>query len=106
MFTTAVVDREPVDAIESLGNDTEHVYFFAEIVDCTGRTVTHRWTYAGEVKGEVTFDVKGPRWRSYSKKRLLEAWTGTWLVEVVDDNGEVIYEARFVYESRMDSSSD
>ncbi|MDH3217781.1 MAG: hypothetical protein OEN01_16160, partial [Candidatus Krumholzibacteria bacterium] len=47
VFTSAVVDREPVDQLDSLNADTEKVFFFSEIVGMAGSTVTHRWIFGG-----------------------------------------------------------
>ena len=66
VFTTAVADREPADQITSLKNDVPQVYFYTELIDLEGQSVTHKWEYAGEVKAEVRFDVKAPRWRVWS----------------------------------------
>ncbi len=96
-FTTGVENREPVDKVTTL--DTRHgkIYFFSEIRNGQGQAVTHRWLYRGDVMAEVPFDIGGPRWRIWSSKTLLPAWTGTWTVQVVDSNGEVLTEMRFEY---------
>ncbi len=96
-FTTGVENREPVDEVTTL--DTRHgkIYFFSEIRNGQGQTVIHRWLYRGDVMAEVSFDIGGPRWRVWSSKTLLPAWTGTWTVQVVDSNGDVLTEMRFEY---------
>ena len=96
-FTTAVENREPVDTITTLAIDHARVYFFSEIRDGQDQTITHRWLYQGRVMAELAFAVKGPRWRVWSSKNLIPAWTGTWTVQVVDGNGVVLTEKRFEY---------
>lgn len=96
-FTTAVVDREPTDAIETLDNDRTEVAFFTELRGFAGETVTHRWEHGGEVAAEVPFQVGGPRWRTYSTKQLDPAETGQWTVSVVDASGQVLESASFEY---------
>ena len=98
VFTTAVADREPADQITSLKNDVPQVYFYTELKDLEGQTVTHKWEYAGEVKAEVRFDVKAPRWRVWSSKKLDPSWTGEWTVSVVDGSGETRAQAKLNYE--------
>lgn len=90
MFATAIENREPVDDIVQIDNNTPHVYFFTELRDMKGQQVTHRWIYQGEVMGEVTFQVGGPRWRVHSSKNLMPEWTGMWEVQVVDAAGNVL----------------
>ena len=93
MFTTGVIDREPVDQIETIAVPAEKVFFFTEIVGMEGKSVTHKWTYNEEVKAEVTFDIGGVRWRVYSIKKLIPAWVGKWTVTVVDGEGNKLHEA-------------
>lgn len=85
-FTSAVLDREPVDEMQSLDPSTDQVLFFTELMNMEGKTITHRWVQGGEVRAEVSFQVGGPRWRVYSSKQLQPEWVGTdWVVTVVDD---------------------
>ena len=96
-FTSAIEQREPVDEIGQLGIDHGRIYFFSEIHNGQGHTITHRWLYQGKVMAEITFDIKGPRWRVWSSKNLLPFWTGTWTVQVVDGDGRVLTEKTFKY---------
>ena len=89
-FSTDIVDREPVDNISSLDTNTDKVYYFTELKDFQGQTVTHRWEYNGQNMAEVKFNVGGARWRVHSSKNLVPEWVGTWKVSVVGANGEVV----------------
>ena len=97
VFTTAVVDREPQDELESLPNDHAQVYFFTELKDLAGQQVTHRWEWNGQVMAEVTFDVGGDRWRTHSSKNLQPIWLGEWTVTVVDANERELATQRLDY---------
>ena len=96
-FTTHVLDREPVDEVDSLGTTSDKIYFFTEIVDFEGGSMVHRWIYEGETAAEVNFDIGGPRWRVYSTKALMSSQTGEWIVEVTDGHGNVIRKETLVY---------
>jgi hypothetical protein len=87
-FTTAIEEHEPVDEIESLGNDQQTVVFFTELRGFEGRTLEHVWERQGEEMARVPFLVGGPRWRVYSRKTLDPGQTGQWTVTVVDESGE------------------
>ncbi len=89
-FTTAVLDREPIDELATLSPDADKVFFYTELRNMDGTTVTHRWTLNGSVMAEVSFNVRASRWRVYSNKTLLPEWRGDWVVDVVDDKGVVI----------------
>lgn len=97
LFTSAVVDREPVDAVVVVDGGQGEVTFFTELRQLSGRTITHRWEYAGEVVAEVPFEVGGPRWRVHSRKVLLPDQTGRWSVVVVDESGWVLHAEMFEY---------
>jgi len=98
VFTTAVTDREPVDEIAALKTGVEKIYFFSEIVQMEGKTITHRWLHNGEKTAEVTFTIGGPKWRVYSSKTLAPVGSGTWTVEVVDGDGNTLHKASIQYE--------
>jgi len=96
-FTSSVVDREPVDSMDSFTTASEKVYFFTELADMTGHTVTHQWVLNGETFAEVPFNVGGPRWRVYSSKNMMPIWVGEWTVNVVGEDGMVIESHNFNY---------
>lgn len=97
VFTTAIERYEPVDAIEVMSNELNEARFFTEIRDMDGRTLVHRWEYRGRVQAEVPFQIRGPRWRVYSVKKLRPIWTGEWTVHVVDEEDNVLYSATLDY---------
>ncbi len=88
-FTSAVVDRVPADDLTDAMN-VNPLFFFTELIGFEGTSVTHRWTFNGNIMAEVAFNVGGPRWRVYSSKRFQPEWDGQWTVEVVNEAGEVI----------------
>lgn len=104
VFTTAVVEREPVGAIDSLPNDQPRVIFFTELRDLEGQRVVHRWEREGQVMAEVAFEVNGPRWRVYSTKNLQSEWTGEWTVSVIDQVGNSLATERFRYLAAEEAS--
>jgi hypothetical protein len=98
-FATAIDQLEPVDSITSLEADRGRVYYFNEFVGISGRQVTHRWEYQGEVMAEVSITIGGPRWRAYSSKSLDASRLGEWTVTVIDESGGVVRTDSFVYEA-------
>jgi hypothetical protein len=92
VFTTAIADREPVDTLQNIEAQEQKVYYFTELLDMQGQTATHRWEYNGEVIAEIAFEVKGPRWRVWSSKKLPPESLGEWKVSVLNSANEVINE--------------
>lgn len=97
-FTRNIDEREPMENLQNLTNDNGQVKFFTELRDMSGQTATHRWEYDGKVVSEIEFNVKGPRWRVWSSKSFVPAWTGDWKVSVVNGAGEVISEKMLSYD--------
>ena len=92
VFAKHIVKREPVDVITALSSDVQGVYFFSELKDMAGHTVTHRWEYNGQRVGYTEFKVMAPYWRAWSYRKILPGSAGTWNVKVLNTRGEVIGE--------------
>ena len=96
IFTTGVVDREPIDQVVSVGPEVDTIYFFTDLRHLQGRVVKHRWEFDGQFMGEIEFKVGGPRWRVYSKKTLNPGETGKWTVLVLDQSGWPLHASIFM----------
>ncbi|HEB57027.1 MAG TPA: DUF2914 domain-containing protein [Gammaproteobacteria bacterium] len=101
-FTTRIENREPVDQVLVLNNDITTLYFFTDVRNMEGRTVTHIWEYNGQVIAMKQFSIKGPRWRVFSQKELDPSMTGEWTVIIKDDRGWPLAVSVFRY---VDSES-
>jgi len=99
MFTTAIEDHEPVLMVESIDSSAyTSISFFTEFNDLSGHNITHQWTHNDKVMFEKTFEVKGDRWRVWTSKTLIPSWTGTWTVNVLDDDRSVLSSKSFEYQ--------
>ena len=63
----------------------------------SGQTITHQWTHLDKVMFEKTFEVKAERWRVWTSKTLIPNWTGTWTVNVLDADRELLTSKSFEY---------
>jgi len=97
-FTNGIAEREPVDTISKLGTNSKKIYYFSELRDMAGQTVTHRWEHDGKIMAEVPFNVNGNRWRVFSSKNLEKSWQGEWKVSVIDQSGGTLAVNTFNYE--------
>jgi len=97
-FTSGIENREPVDRVVVATPLMHEVYFFTDLRNLEGRTVTHRWKYEGNVVSLVPFKVGGPRWRVYSRKDIEPEQVGDWSVTVIDESGWPLYTELFRYE--------
>ena len=87
LFTTSIIDREPIDQVLVLNKKVKTVSFFTDLRHFNNQTVTHKWIYKGKTESVVMFKVKGPRWRVYSQYTFKPNQLGKWSVVVQDEKG-------------------
>ena len=97
VFALDVEDRVPINIVKEADNSLGKIYFFTNIRNLSGESITHRWIYQGRVMADVSFNINGPRWRVWSSKNLWHTWIGEWTVEVLTADGSVLYEKVFNY---------
>jgi len=91
VITTQVVDRSPVDTVESYPANVGKLYCFTRIVGARDdTTVTHVWYHGEDEVARVNLRVASPNWRTWSAKTILPEWVGSWRVEVLDADGQVL----------------
>ncbi|MFQ5656269.1 MAG: DUF2914 domain-containing protein [Candidatus Methylomirabilales bacterium] len=96
VLTTGVDDREPIDDATVFPPSVGELFYFTEVQGAdTPTQITHVWYYNNDEMARVTLSVDGPRWRTWSSKRILENWIGSWRVETVDADGNVLSSQTF-----------
>jgi len=61
-------------------------------------TVVHVWYWGDREMARVSLHVEGPRWRTWSTKRILEEWRGEWRVAITDRAGHPLATLEFSVE--------
>ena len=98
LFTTGIDNREPVGIVDSIDSTSNNsISFYTEITNMSGQTITHQWTHMDKIMFEKTFEVKAERWRVWTSKTLIPNWTGTWTVNVLDAERELLASKSFEY---------
>jgi hypothetical protein len=99
LIAGSIEDREPVGAVSAYSASTEKVYCFLEARDITEDTeVSFVWFHEDKEMAAVTLQLKkGPKWRTYSSKKL-GGLTGAWKVELHDASGNVVLDVGFTVE--------
>jgi hypothetical protein len=99
LFTTGIDNREPVAIVDSIDSTSSNsISFYTEITNMSGQTITHQWTHLDKIMFEKTFEVKAERWRVWTSKTLIPNWTGTWTVNVLDADRELLTSKSFEYQ--------
>jgi len=94
-----VEDRAPVGEAESF-DGVHQLYAFTRIEGAhTPTQVYHRWYVGEKMVNEIPINVKGPRWRCWSKKTIQPGWSGNCKVEVVTEEGDVLGSKSFMLAS-------
>lgn len=93
VLTDTVENREPAEAKTEFAFKSK-AYYFNEVRDIGEETyIYHIWSYIQEdgtskEMAKIKLKVRGTRWRTWSTKNL---WLkGTWMVEVVDMEGNFL----------------
>lgn len=94
--TTNVVDRNPVDRIESYSATVGKLYCFTRLVGAEEDThITHVWYRDGQEMARIDLPVRSSNWRTWSSKTILPEWTGDWRIDVLDAEGSLLTSLTF-----------
>jgi hypothetical protein len=94
---TAVKDRAPVGTAERFPANVGELYCFSRLSGVSGK-ILHVWFHAGSEVFRIELPVGGPRWRTWSAKKIAPQMTGPWRVEVRDAGGAVLAAVDFTVE--------
>jgi hypothetical protein len=82
----SIEQREPIGDyaanITVKADEPKKVFFFTQITDLANTQITHRWFYQSQEKAVVTLNIGSDNWRTYSSKMIPSYWSGTWQVQV------------------------
>jgi len=93
---SAVEDRQPTGADTTFSATLEELYCFTKLVGAEGETsVSHVWYMGDEEKAKVDLSVKSENWRTWSSKKIIPEWAGSWRVDVVSADGEILASKEF-----------
>lgn len=92
-----VKDRVCQGAGESFAANVGQVFCLSEIKGGADKVV-HVWIFGEKEMASIDLPVKGPRWRTWSAKRILPTQKGAWRVEVRAADGQVLANAAFKVE--------
>ncbi len=95
-ITTKVIDRNPVDHVQTFPASEGVLYCFTRITGASAdTTVTHVWYREGKEMARVVLPVRSADWRTWSSKRILPQWTGRWKVEILDSDENLLQTITF-----------
>jgi hypothetical protein len=89
----SVADRAPQDTGTTFPVDVGQLVCFTQIEGASAgapTTLHHVWFHGDTQVGDVSLEVRGSPWRTWSRKTVPADWTGPWHVEVRDSTGAVL----------------
>jgi hypothetical protein len=91
VICTEVSDRTPIGTGETFPPDIARLYCFTTVLGAEDETsIRHVWSFGDQMMAEVTLPIKSVKWRTYSSKRILPQWIGSWRVDIQDANGQTL----------------
>lgn len=97
-----IEEREPAQAGTSFAPEEAEgagLCCFSEIgLPAGSDTILHVWYWGDREMLRVPLEVRAPRWRTWSVKRVLDEWRGAWRVDICDRAGVVLMRLGFSVE--------
>ena len=98
-IATGIENLIPTGVSEKFPSTVGTLFAFTNIQGSEGETqVLHRWIYEGMVKAEIPLSVKSKNWRTFSSKVILPEWKGDWKVEILNEDGSLLFSLPFTLE--------
>jgi hypothetical protein len=91
--TTKISRNNPIDSVRRINHrSVPALYCFTRIVNPSGTetTIRHIWYRNGQVAAEQELNVKGKKWRTWSKRPIGRDSVGKWRVETLDSEGKLL----------------
>lgn len=89
VLATAIENRLPVEAAAPIAANVGQLFYFTE-VEGGPATIQHVWIWKGQTMATVSLEVKSPKYRTWSSKRIQPEWTGQWRIEARNSDGTVL----------------
>jgi len=97
VFCRGIELRNPVDAATHFPDSVERVFCYTKLsITANDTSISHVWYYNDTQMAIVDLDVNARSWRTWSSKRIVKEWTGTWRVDVISSTGNIICSDEFV----------
>jgi hypothetical protein len=91
-----VIDRAPVNAGSSFSVSVGQLFCFTKIEGAKEpTTITHVWCFGEMERARVELSVGAASWRTHSSKKIQPHEIGTWHVDVLGPQGELLQALEF-----------
>jgi hypothetical protein len=96
VITTQVIDRAPVDAIQTYPASVERLFCFTRVTGAPANTsITHVWYLRGVEMSRNELPVRSGDWRTWSQIMIFPGSAGGWKVDVLGPEGKLLKSISF-----------
>lgn len=95
VLTRAVVNHLPQDTLTTVPTDVGTLVLWTKVSRGAGQSIHEVWFHGDTQVADVTLEIGGSPWRTWSRKTVPPDWTGAWHVEVRDASGAVLKRVDF-----------
>ena len=100
VFCAGIDQKNPVDVSTHFPDSIERVFCHTKLSSTEDQTsISHVWYYNDTQMAIVDLAVNAKSWRTWSSKRIVKEWTGTWRVDVISSTGKIICSEEFMLSS-------
>jgi len=93
---TAIEDRQPVGADTSFDSNVGKLFCFTKLSgDQDSAVIYHVWYYNDKETARTELSVRAKTWRTWSNKTIPNTWTGSWRVDILSSDGNVLGSMEF-----------
>ena len=98
ILTSEIVERQPgTEFNQAVPKYIRELNFYTQIEHANNQTMSHRWLFNNQVLATIPLKIKSDNYHTWSSKKMSSAWQGTWHIEVLDENQDVIFRKTFIY---------
>lgn len=100
VFCRDIDQRHPMESDTHFPDTVGRVFCYTRISAIAPPThISHVWYYHDVRMAVVDLSVNADSWRTWSSKCIVREWTGTWRVDVLSEDGAVIFSDEFIITS-------
>jgi len=91
-----IVDGQPNFCSVVLSSSIKKIYCYTLFEQIKKENfIYHVWYFKDKLMSKVKLKLKPPMWATFSRIYIRESDIGPWRVEIIDENGKLIYILRF-----------
>jgi hypothetical protein len=88
-ISSQIINRLPADSLNTVPANVDKLYCYTRVTGAEEVTwITHVWYCGDKELARVRLAINSSDWRTWSSKRVLPQWKGSWRVEVLDAAGQ------------------